>query len=122
MKAVSVCSLLALVLCCLACESEEDKQRLEQLLIQTNVEQRLVEYERLVERNCREKVFEAATIIADSLIIAEARLLKDTLLKPFKPERPEQPELKRLEDTVPIRPFLPRPAAIPLPDTTKSGN
>ncbi|MBK7869953.1 MAG: hypothetical protein IPJ74_04310 [Saprospiraceae bacterium] len=92
-----------------ACDSEEEAQRIERILIEQNVEKRLADYKMIHDRNCRTKILEEATRIADSLIILEARLSKDTLLKPFKPERPEKPALKTLPDTAKIKPFLPKP-------------
>lgn len=92
-----------------SCESEEEKQQFEQMLIEQDVEKRIVEYKRILDENCEAKVLEEATRIADSIIIEQARMLKDTLLKPFKPDRPEAPELKTLEDTLKVKPFLPKP-------------
>ncbi len=99
---------LILTIPLIACESEADKKRFETMLIEQEVEKRLADYKEAFDINCREKVLEDATRIADSLIIEEARLLKDTLLKPFKPERPEKPEILPFEDTLKVQPFLPK--------------
>ena len=98
-----------------ACDSEAEEKRMEKLLIEQNVKERLTEYKRIHDQNCRTKVLEEATRIADSLIILEARFSKDTLLKPFKPERPKKPALKTLPDTVKITPFLPKRSADTIP-------
>ena len=95
-----------IVLLLVACESEEDKQALEDMLIQQELERRLVSYERIFFNNCEQKAIDEATRIADSIMIERARLLKDTLGKPSKPDRPEKPELRTLEDSIPVRPFL----------------
>lgn len=100
---------IILVIIFAACESEGEKQQFEQMLIEKDVEERLVQYKRILEENCEAKVLEEATRIADSIIIEQARMLKDTLLKPIKPERPGVPEIKTLEDTLKVKPFLPKP-------------
>ncbi|MDX1940163.1 MAG: hypothetical protein SFU99_06395 [Saprospiraceae bacterium] len=99
----------------LACDSEAEEKRLEKFLIEQNVKERLTEYKKIHDQNCRTEVLEEAIRIADSLIILEARLSKDTLLKPFKPERPEKPELKTMPDTVKVRPFLPKRSTDTIP-------
>lgn len=90
-----------------SCESEEEKQALDQMMIEEEVKRRVEEYTRILGDNCQTRVLEEATLLADSLMILEARLAKDTLFKPIKPLRPEKPELRILQDSTPVKPFLP---------------
>ena len=89
-----------------ACESEEAQKAKEEQRLKA--EARVEDYVQILERNCRERVLEAAIRIADSLLILEARMSTDTLFKPIKPIRPEKPETQILKDTTPIKPFLKR--------------
>lgn len=66
-------------------------------------EKRVAEYTVVLQENCRKRALEQAIILADSLIIQDARLRGDTL---FKPMRPEKPETQIYLDTTPVKPFL----------------
>lgn len=89
-----------------ACTSKtEDKVKEEQRL-QAEADRRVADYTAVILKNCREKVLTEATRIADSLLVLEARMSTDTLLKPLIPARPEKPETQILRDTTPIKPFL----------------
>jgi len=90
----------------LSCESEEEKTAKVEQRLQEETDRRVAEYVRILERNCQEKVLEEAIRIADSLLVLEARLSTDTILKPLKPLRPDKPDAQILRDTTPIKPFL----------------
>ena len=77
-----------------------------QAMIESTLQKRLQSYREIRTEICQEKVFEKASAIVDSILIEEARMGKDTLLKPPKPDKPEKPEIKTILDTVPIAPFL----------------
>ena len=77
-----------------------------QAMIEETLQERLKNYREIRAKICRNKVQEAATVIADSILIEEARMKKDTLLKPPKPEKPQKPEIKTVIDSVPVAPFL----------------
>ncbi len=94
------------VLLLAACESEAAKKAQEAQRLQDEADQRVNEYVKVITENCQTKVLEEAVRVADSLLILEARLSTDTLLKPLKPLRPEKPETQILKDTTPIKPFL----------------
>ena len=81
-----------------------------QAMIEETLQERLKNYREIRAKACRSKVLEAATSIVDSILIDEARMKKDTLLKPRKPEKPVKPAIKTIIDTVPIAPFLKKDA------------
>lgn len=75
-------------------------------VIEEKVQERLAEFKRVIDLRCREKVLEEAGLIADSLVLRQARLKKDTFQRPIKPVRPDEPELKTLNDSLPLKPFF----------------
>jgi hypothetical protein len=89
-----------------ACETQEDLQAEVEALIEQRVEERRSSFIATIQKNCERDILEEATRIVDSIIIAEARLKKDTLPKPPRPDRPEVPELKQLKDTSPVSPLF----------------
>jgi hypothetical protein len=88
------------------CDDAEEQKAIEEMVIQRELDRRIANYKTVLFENCQERAIEEATRIADSIMIEEARLLKDTMGKPAKPPRPERPELRKLEDSTPVRPFL----------------
>lgn len=97
------------ILICLllfSCESEAEKKAQQSQRLQAEAERRIADYTNAIQKNCEQRVLDAAIQIADSLMLVEARLSADTILKPLKPLRPEKPETKILKDTTPIQPFI----------------
>lgn len=90
----------------LACETQEDLQAEVEALIEQRVEERRSSFIATIQKNCERDILVEATRIVDSIIIAEARLKKDTIPKPLRPDRPEVPELKQLKDTSPVSPLF----------------
>ncbi|MDV7396231.1 hypothetical protein RZS08_32860, partial [Arthrospira platensis SPKY1] len=68
-------------------------------------------------QRCYEQALEEASLLADSILIEEARLERDTIGKPPIPPKPEKPEIKSLLDSLPIGPLVRPPAPPPPPDT-----
>lgn len=89
-----------------ACTSEAAEKAKEAQRLNAEAERRVEDYTAILQKNCQQKVLVEATRIADSLLVQEARMSTDTLLKPLKPLRPEKPETQILKDTTPIKPFL----------------
>ena len=89
----------------ISCDKTSDKETMEELIAAT-VEERLDRYRQIRAEKCLERVLEEANRLADSILIAEARLARDTMAKPPKPFRPDAPEIIALHDTTPIAPFL----------------
>ncbi|NUO02107.1 MAG: hypothetical protein HUU01_15995 [Saprospiraceae bacterium] len=90
-----------------ACQSEANRLEARQMAIDQEVARKLEVYRKIKEQNCRDEVLTAASLIADSLIIANARMQLDTTLKPPKPFKPEPPTLQTLIDSVPVKPLFP---------------
>lgn len=93
-------------LVCFSCrEDNSQKEAIEALVLQT-IEDRLQQYQNLRFKKCREDLLEVASVMADSLLLEEARRSRDTTDKPPVPVKPEQPEIVEVEDTTPVAPFL----------------
>ena len=75
-------------------------------VIEEKVQERLDEFERVIMKRCLDRALEEAGTIADSIIIEQARMQKDTSKRPPRPLRPEQPELKSLEDSLELAPLF----------------
>jgi hypothetical protein len=97
---------LVLVIAAWSCTSDAEKKAAEKRRLESEAELRVQEYIAVLQKNCRDKVLVEAVRVADSVLLVEARLSADTVLKPFKIPRPEKPETQILPDTIPVRPFL----------------
>ena len=75
-------------------------------VIHEKVTERLASFKQVLEQNCRDKVYEEAGLIADSIILEYAKMKKDTNYRPLRPLRPEQPEFQVLEDTLLLEPLF----------------
>ncbi|WP_020537222.1 hypothetical protein [Lewinella cohaerens] len=75
-------------------------------VIAEKVEERLTEFEAIINRRCLDRALEEAGLLADSIIIEQARRKKDTLDRPLKPLRPDQPELLELKDSLELAPLF----------------
>lgn len=92
---------------CGACLKTEDRNELAvKAFVQAKVEERLENYRRILEKNCTGKALEEAGNLADSILISQARLQRDTLSKPARPEKPEKPEIKRPKEDIPLEPLF----------------
>lgn len=88
------------------CEGETNRSEVRQAAIEREVARKLETFRKIKDQNCRDEVLTAASLIADSLIIANARMQLDTTFKPPKPFKPEQPTLQTLIDSVPVKPLF----------------
>ena len=77
-----------------------------QQLIQNEVDKRVNEYVAIRKAQCEEGLLNEATRLLDSILIAEAREMRDTLFQPEKPERPETPTFKKLDEDIPLKPLF----------------
>ena len=75
-------------------------------VIAEKVQERLVEFESIINRRCKDRALEEAGLLADSIIIEQARSKKDTLDRPLKPLRPDQPTLLQLKDSLELAPLF----------------
>ncbi len=103
----------------LSCEPPETETEIRQSVIEEQVKERLALHRATKLRVCQEKVLAEASRLADSILIHQARLKRDTLSKPPKPFKPEKPEIKTLIDSVPVKPFF-RDSTLELLDTSAS--
>ena len=102
MIALSLFSLFA------GCGKDDRNKNAVQAVIEEEVNNRVQNYRQVRMERCFDKALEEASRLADSILIREARLERDTLGKPPKPVKPEKPEIKTLLDSTPIRPLLDR--------------
>ncbi|MEL6655382.1 MAG: hypothetical protein AAFP77_02905 [Bacteroidota bacterium] len=75
-------------------------------VIEEKVQERLDEFRRVINERCEAKALEEAGMLADSIIIAQARLKQDTSNRPPRPLRPDQPEPMTLEDSLELAPLF----------------
>lgn len=88
---------------------EDDRNKIAvEKVINEEIERRVNDYRRMRINHCKEKAITEANEMADSILIEEARLARDTITKPPKPEKPEKPELKSLQDSTPVKPLVGR--------------
>lgn len=68
---------------------------------------KVADYRNAKIKSCEEEAMRKATLIADSLIIAEAFFERDTLTRPPKPIKPDEkaPEVKG-PDTIQLKPLF----------------
>lgn len=75
--------------------------------IEEQVEERLIEYKRIIDERCMERILEEANRQADSILLVKARLERgDSLSKPPRPDKPDKPEVKTIIDSVPVAPLF----------------
>lgn len=102
---ICIAALLGSLSACRSDGRDENQVAVERFLEQ-QVAERIATYKRILEQQCRDKVLEEAGKIADSILIAEARLQRDSMNKPAKPTKPERPELKTLKDSLKLDPLF----------------
>ena len=89
------------------CKDGPDGNRLAvDAFVEEQVEERLDVYQKILAQQCWDKILEEAGKIADSILINEARLKRDSIDKPPKPEKPERPEMKHLKDSLVLDPLF----------------
>jgi hypothetical protein len=112
-------ALAALLCCCLlpACKEEGRNQQAVQAAIEREIAERVNFFRDNRMQRCHEQALEEASLLADSILLKEARLERDTIGKPPILPKPEKPEIKSLLDSLPIGPLVRPPALPPLPDT-----
>ena len=111
------CMVLMICGSVISCQQSQDQEAI-QALIKAKIEERVANYARIKREKCFEKVLKEASRQADSILLVEARLNRDTLLKPPKPIKPEKPEILSLTDSSRIAPFLTPPVdTLPKPDS-----
>ena len=74
--------------------------------IHEKVAEKVAKHKQIKRNTCRKKVLKAAGVLADSILLAEARLKRDTAGRPLIPSKPVVPEIKEVIDTLPVAPFF----------------
>lgn len=106
-KKISKLFVSILLLTATGCGDGPDENQIAvETFLEQQVEERLATYKRILNQQCLDKVLEEAGEIADSILIAEARMERDTMNKPLKPTKPERPELKKLKDSLTLDPLF----------------
>jgi hypothetical protein len=101
--------LLVFLLAGISACKEDDRNRIAvEKVINEEVSRKVNDYIQMRMKRCIEKATKEANEIADSLLILEARLSRDTASKPPRPYKPEKPEIKALQDSSPIAPIFKR--------------
>jgi len=88
------------------CGEDDRNKNAVQAVIEKEVAGRVEAYRQTRMQRCFELILEEAGRLADSILILEARLERDTLNRPPKPEKPEKPEIKTVLDSLPVKPLL----------------
>lgn len=89
-----------------ACGGDGSLKEERMAYIEKQVEERILEYKRILDERCREKVLEEANRLTDSILLVRARLERDSLDKPPRPDKPDKPEVKTIIDSVPVAPLF----------------
>jgi hypothetical protein len=100
--------------------SGADVNEMRQQVIFEKVEERVNKYKEEKQNSCQRKVLQKAGAIADSILLVEARLNRDTSRKPVIPEKPEIPEIIPIKDSIPVQPFY-RDSSLELIEIDTSG-
>ncbi|MCO6477526.1 MAG: hypothetical protein J5I94_12925 [Phaeodactylibacter sp.] len=113
---------LYLFLLLAGCGEDDRNQRAVQAVIEEEVEKRVRNYKEVRMQRCYEQALQEASYLADSILLLEARLERDTMGKPPKPEKPEKPEIKTVLDSLPVKPLLDKTKKAEKDTLMKDGN
>lgn len=106
MKRIAIFTLLVPLLWGSCAEDNRNRIAVEKV-IQEEVGKRVANYRENRMRRCYEDAVREASALADSILLLEARLTRDTASKPPRPSKPERPALKKLKDSLlQVAPFL----------------
>lgn len=90
-----------------SCQEGPDENLLAvEAFVEEKVEERLATYRAILDQQCWEAILQEAGTIADSILLTEARLRRDSVNKPPRPDKPEKPELKKLNDSLSLDPLF----------------
>ena len=110
MRALPLLLLLAALFS--GCGEDNRNQKAVEAVIQEEVQKRVADFHNSRMDRCQRDANEDASVIADSILLKQARLNRDTLSKPPKPSKPERPELKTLKDSLKVAPILRRDSGV----------
>ncbi len=108
MNKIRIAILAGVWLTTLSCSQKEpDKDEFDRL-IEEEVDRRLSRWSTIKMRRCEEDLLVEANLLADSIILEEARLAATKKDKPAKPIKPERPTPISIQDTIPLAPIFER--------------
>jgi hypothetical protein len=87
-------------------DGPDENQVAVESFVEQQVEQQLATYKRILLKQCRDNILTEAGRLADSILITEARLRRDSMGKPPRPVKPDKPELKTLKDSLGLDPLF----------------
>jgi hypothetical protein len=99
---IFACAMAALLLA--ACQGAPSKTK--EQVMQERLQERIGKWKDDMNRKCRNDVEDKATVLADSIIIANAKSNRDTSIHLLIPGRPYRPDYKPPTDSVPVEPIL----------------
>ncbi|MEQ8703891.1 MAG: hypothetical protein RIC19_08215 [Phaeodactylibacter sp.] len=80
-------------------EDNRNRDAVEEM-IQQEVTERVATYRENRTQRCYQDAVKDAGILADSILLLEARLSRDTASKPPRPTKPERPVVKKMRDSL----------------------
>ena len=93
-----------------SCTSRKDRnlerQRVQEVLMQEHIDQRIVEYQTTSAEKCQREFFSKANLIVDSILLDDARKRLDTIPKPDRVGRPGLPEILEFTDASKLDPLF----------------
>ena len=93
-----------------SCTSRKDRnlerQRVQEVLMQEHIDQRIVEYQTTSAEKCQREFFSKANLIVDSILLDDARKRLDTIPKPDRVGRPGLPEILEFTETSKLDPLF----------------
>ena len=96
------CAIAAVLL--FGCHRKPTKTK--EQVMQERLAERLDRWKADINKKCREEVEDKAAALTDSIIIANAKLNRDTSIHTLIPGRPTRPDYKPPTDSVPVKPIL----------------
>jgi|APTNR8051073442_1049403.scaffolds.fasta_scaffold00229_42 hypothetical protein len=90
-----------------ACAGGQSRTEIDvEKVIAEKVQERVDEFRRSQQADCQQRARLEAGLLADSILLERARLLRDTSYRPPRPLKPGQPELKTLSDSLRLAPLF----------------
>lgn len=89
-----------------SCTKSVDQDALVQETIQAELQKKINYYKNIRNERCLAELYRQAGEIADSILLVEARMKRDSIQKPKILPKPEKPEMKKLVDSLEVKPFL----------------
>ena len=94
--------ILAFAFLFIGCENTERNNALVNQMIDEEVKNRVQKFEERLSKECYDGIAAEANLLADSILLAEARAMLDTISKPPRPDRPDAPSAKILQNRAKI--------------------